>query len=174
MLLINRFRLFLVVGFLLLGFLLHIQVGITAAWMLYASAVILLILHFLFGNVWLAFRSLQRGKADLARRLLRQTRFPQLLIRRNRAYYYFTLGMLELQREELAAGTQHLEQALALGLYRANDRALAHLNLAHVAYVQQQYERAGHQSQIARAEQPTDLLIKDQLNKLERALAELS
>lgn len=174
MLLINRFRLLLVVAFLILGFLLHARIGIEAAWMLYASAIILLILHFLFGNVWLAFRSLQRGKADLAQRLLRQTRFPHLLVRRNRAYYYFTQGMLDLQREELEAGNQHLEQALELGLYRANDRALAHLNLAHIAYVQQQYERASQQSRIARAAEPTDLLIKDQLNKLERALAELS
>lgn len=170
----QHLRFYLIFFFLGLGAALHVRVGIEAAWMLYASAVLLLLMHFLFGNVWLAFRYLQRGKPQRAQKLLDQTRFPNLLVKRNRAYYYLAKGLLQLHQPDYQArdgGAADIRKALELGLFRANDRALAHLNLAHLAFTQEAWETAAAERERALGEQPTDLMIKDKLAELGRALA---
>lgn len=170
MLWINRYRFFLMAVFLGLGVAVHSSRGLPAAWMLYASAAILLVIHLLFGDVWTAFRLLQRGKPKVAEKLINRTAWPKLLIRRNRAYYYFTRGLLQLHYKFMDEGKRNILRGLDLGLYRANDRALAFLNLAHAAYVQKKWQESEEYRALAAAEAPTDLMIRDQLDKLKLAL----
>jgi tetratricopeptide (TPR) repeat protein len=165
-----RWRFALIFLFLGMGVFLHSRMGWQAAWTLYLAAVILLLTHVLFGNVWAAFRLLQHGQLADASRLLDKVFTPKLLLTRNRAYYYFARGILALQQQEMEQGEAHLQRALDLGLFRANDRALARLNLAHVYYVLKQYPAARRALTAAEAEAPTDLLIKENLAKLRRAL----
>ncbi len=161
----------LIALFLGLGLLLHLQLGLAQAWYLYLAGLLLLLSHLLFGSVWLAFSFLKRGRPEVADKLLRQVWNPDWLIRRNRAYYYFTLGMLHLQYKRLQDGEKHLRQAVELGLQRPNDNALAYLNLAHIYYVEAQAGKAREAMKKARSFNPTDLMIKDKLEKLGKALA---
>lgn len=163
-------RYVLVALFLGLGLLLHVKLGLSQAWYLYAAGLVLLLSHILFGNVWMAFNLLKRGQPEKADKLLRQTWNPAWLIRPNRAYYYFTLGMLYLQHKKLEEAKAHLAQAIFLGLKKPNDQALAQLNLAHIAYVQKDPGACRQALQAARALRPTDLMIKDNLEKLEKAV----
>lgn len=167
---LSRWRFALIFLFLGMGVSLHVWTSWSAAWTLYLAAVILLLTHLFFGNVWAAFRLLQHGKPQEAARLLDTVWRPGWLIPRNRAYYHFARGILLLQAEERTLGEKHLREALNLGLFRANDRALAQLNLAHLHYVQHQYAAARAALQAAAAEEPTDLMIKDQLAKMQNAL----
>lgn len=160
----------LIVLFLGLGLLLHVQLGFSQAWYLYLAGLLLLVSHLVFGNVWLAFNSLKRGQPEKAEALLRQIWNPKWLIRSNRAYYYFTLGMLYLQHKRLEDAKGHLQEAISLGLKKPNDHALALLNLAHIAYLQKDHGLARQALAEARALQPTDLMIKDNLQQLEGAL----
>lgn len=164
-------RFALIFIFLGMGFALHWRVGIEAAWPLYAAGAILMLTHLLFGNVWVAFRLLQRGRHSEAARLLERTAFPRLLVRRNRAYYHFARGLLALHAKDFDAGAMELEEALRLGLYRSNDRALAQLNLAHVLFLQKKYGESRKHLLTAESEQPTDLVLKDHLQQLREALA---
>ena len=166
----TRIRLFLIFFFLGVGILLHIRVCFNGAWYLYAGALLLLITHFLFGPVWMAFRLLSRGRTEEAERVLDSIRRPDWLIRRNRAYYHFSRGLLHLQRKELAEGEAQLYRALDAGLTRPNDRALAHLNLAHIAFVQERYDVARRQLERSREEEVSDLMLKDKQQELEQAL----
>ena len=166
----TRIRFFLIFLFLGLGILLQLRVGISGAWYLYAGALLLLVTHFLFGPVWIAFRQLGRGHTEEAGRILDSIRRPEWLLRRNRAYYHFTRGLVHLQHKELDQGRAQLEKALDTGLTRANDRALARLNLAHLAFVEKRQEDARRQLEAAHAEQPSDLMLQDKLKELERAL----
>ncbi len=170
----TRIRFVLIFLFLGLGILLHVQLGWRSAWYLYAGAALLLITYFAFGPVWLAFRMLSRGYTEEADRLLRSVRRPDWLIRRNRAYYYFTKGLLHLQRKELGEGEAGLQQSLDLGLSRDKDAALAHLNLAHIAFVQQRYEEARRRLEATRAVPTDDLMLKEKVKEMEAALARLS
>ncbi|MCB9035705.1 MAG: hypothetical protein H6557_03715 [Lewinellaceae bacterium] len=160
----------LIALFLGLGLLLHLKLGFSQAWYLYLAGLVLLVSHIIFGNVWLAFGSLKRGQPERADALLRQTWNPNWLLRRNRAYYFFTLGMLYLQHKKLEDAKDHLQRAISLGLKKPNDHALAQLNLAHIAYVKKEFGYARQALADARSLQPTDLLIKDNLQKLEVAL----
>ena len=156
----------------ILGVILHLQLGLKQAWYLYSGALLLLASHFLFGSVWQAFSQLRRGRLAQAEALLRHTWAPGLLLRRNRAYYYFIKGMILLQQKQLEASAGQLQQAVQLGLQRPNDNALAYLNLAHIAYVQKDFGRAQKALESAKAFQPDDLMIKDKLKELETALAQ--
>ena len=160
----------LIALFLGLGLLLHVRLGFSQAWYLYLAGLLLLLSHLVFGNVWMAFSSLKRGNPQKAEALLRQVWKPGWLLPRNRAYYYFTLGMLYLQHKKLKEARGHLQKAVTLGLRAPNDLALAQLNLAHIAYVQKDFNKARQALDAALALQPTDLMIKDNLRKLETAL----
>lgn len=166
----SRLRYALIFMVLALGVLLHWRMGLANAWYMYLAGIVLLAFHFLFGSVWQAFHTLKKGKPDQAEKILKFTQFPELLVQRNRAYYHFTYGMIALQRKALPAAEEHLKKALDLKLDTANDRALAALNLAHLYFVQQNPDDCQQFLQRAKAEKASDLMIKDQIGKLESAL----
>lgn len=171
----TKIRLGLVILFIGLGVVLQVERGLQdGAGYLYLAGFLLLITHFLFGNVWMAFNLLKRGNKKQAWGIIRQVRFPALLLPRNRAYFYFTRGMIRLQEEALGEAKPDLERALKLGLSTANDRALVNLNLAHIHYVKQNYDASRQYLDSAKAAEPKDLLIKQNLSKLEAALQSLS
>jgi Flp pilus assembly protein TadD len=168
-----RIRYALIFLFLGLGTLLHLREGWYASWYLYVAAALLLLTYLLFGNVWSAFNLLKRGKPEEAGKLLDQIWFPRLLLRRNRAYYHFSRGMIHLQNKELEAGEKHLLQADKLGLDRPLDKALLNLNLAHIYYLQKRYDHSRTYLEAAKAEEADDLLVRQNVSKLEKALATL-
>lgn len=165
------FRIGLIFLFAILGLILHLEVGWEAAWYLYAGAILLTITHYIFGNVWMAFYQLKRGKIDLADKLLRTTRRPQWLVRQHRSYYHFTNGMIALQRKQLDAGQFHLSQSLDLGLKNETDEALVCLNLAHIAFLENKPTDCQQYIDRAKSLKTNDLLIKKHLKELEDLLA---
>jgi len=167
----TRIRFLLVFLFLILGIVLHIQVGFASSWCLYLASFIILSTHFLFGSVWAAFAMLRKGKIAEAELLLNQIKRPNFLIKQNRAYYHFTKGMIALQKEKLEEGETQLHQALNLGLRTANDNALTALNLAHIHFKQQQPAPCNKYLKQAKAFQPNDLMIKQKIEELEKVLA---
>lgn len=163
---------YLLIGlFFILGAVLQFRLGIGQAWYLYLGGVMLLLTQAFMGNVWTAHSLLKRGKAADAEKVLDQVWSPSLLLRRNRAYYYFSLGLIYLQRKDMAPANEMLTEAIELGLEHPNDSALACLNLAHIHYVQMRPEQARHWMEKARSFPANDLLVKENLQKLEQALA---
>ena len=160
----------LIVLFWGIGILLHVKLGLSQSWYLYLAGLLLLLSHIVFGNVWMAFNHLKRGNPQQAEALLRQVWNPNWLLPRNRAYYFFTLVMLHLQHKRLEQAEKLLKKAVGLGLRTPNDLALAQLNLAHIAYIQKDFVNARQALAAAQSLQPTDLMIKDNLQKLEAAL----
>jgi tetratricopeptide (TPR) repeat protein len=153
-----------------LGLALHLRLGLGHAWYLYVAGALLMLSHVLLGNVWQAFSALKRGRPAQAKMLLGQTWAPRLLLPSNRAYYYFAKGMLLLQDKQLPESEQCLTQAVSLGLKHNNDNALAYLNLAHIAYVQKDRLKAQGALDAARRFEPSDLMIKEGLEKLGKVL----
>jgi hypothetical protein len=156
--------------FLVLGVLLHVQQGWSSAWYLYLAALLLLATLFLFGTVWAAFIKLRKGKIKEAEQLLNQIKKPEWLIKRNRAYYHFVKGMIDLQHKDLAPGEVHLKKALDLGLRTGNDQALAALNLAHLCFMEQRFEESRAFLHHAKSAESNDLVIKQNIDKMEKAL----
>ena len=163
-------RYLLIALFFILGAVIQFRLGISQAWYLYLGGVLLLLTQAFMGNVWTAHSLLKRGKINDAEKVLDQVWSPNLLLRRNRAYYYFSLGLIYLQRKELHEADNMLSEAIELGLEHPNDSALACLNLAHIHYVQMQPDQASHWMEKARSFPSNDLLVKENLQKLEQAL----
>ena len=164
-------KLLLAFLFLGLGVAIHINQGFSSAWYLYVAAVLLLAGHLLFGNIWSAFRQMKQGKISEAHQSLQKIQFPNLLFKTHRAYYYFIQGMIALQRKQLDAGKQHLAKAINLGLRNANDTSLAKLNLAHIHFVQKDFSNAQSLVNEIKTLQPSDLLIKEKIKELEKAIS---
>lgn len=165
-----RIRFLIGVLIIALGGLIHFKVGFSSAWYMYLAGVIILATHFLFGNVMLAFGRLKKGDVDGAENLILQTKRPDFLLKTHRAYYYFTLGMIALQKKQTGFGRQHLEQALALGLRTPTDNALAAINIADVCFVKKDYKKSDEFRLKAQSFNSNDLMIKEHLKKLEAAL----
>ena len=154
---------FVLLGMAVLG---HWRAGFGVAWPFYTGASLLVLVHLFLGDVWVAFRHIRHQRFTEAQRLLDRTLWPGLLVRRNRAYYYLSQGVLALHRQDRTLAEGHLRQALDLGLTHSNDRAIAKLNLAHLAFVRKDFVRSQEWTKAAKAEQPTDLLVKQELERL--------
>ncbi len=165
-----RSRLLLVFLFVIVGLILHFQLGIGTAIYPYLGALVLMVTHFIFNNVSAAFVLLRRGKIDQAERLIDQVKKPEWLVKQHRAYYHFTKGMISLQRNKLAEGKTDLKAALQLGLRTDNDRALAILNLAHICYLNKENEEARNYLNEAKQLNSDDLIIKQKVAEMEKAM----
>jgi len=153
-----------------LGTFLLFREDLRAALPLYLGSFILLLSYLLFGNIWSAYRALNRGDTQLAEKQLNWVINPQFLLPRPRAYYYFIRGMIALQRNRLREGRQTIWQALDIGLQKENDCALARLNLAHIAYLQQDYVQCRQEMNQLNNLAFNDLMIRDKLSELEETL----
>ncbi len=167
----SRVRFLLILLFLVLGVILHVQIGLTPAWYLYLAALIILITHFVFGNVWSAFAMMRKGKIKEAELLINQIKRPDLLTKQHKAYYHFIKGMIALQKEDLNDGELHLKQASEIGLRNANDNALVALNVSHIYYKQQKVNDCQLYLKKAKSFSPTDLMIREKISELEKILA---
>ena len=168
---ITRVRFMLILLFIVIGIVLHVKVGIGSAWYLYLASFIILLTHFLFGNIWAAFGMLRKGKIPEAELLVNQIKRPEFLSKQHRAYYHFIKGMIALQKEELQEGEIQLKQALERGLRSPNDNALTALNIAHIYFRQQKLEPCRKYLSQSKAFTPNDLLIKQKIDELEKVLA---
>ena len=167
----KKTRLILVFLFIVIGVVLHVKTGIGSAWYLYAAAFILMITHFLFGNVLTAFGHLNKGQLKQAESIIDAVKRPDFLLKGHRAYYYFVKGMIALQHKEYPEAEKNLKMALDIGLRTSTDKALTGLNLAHMCFLQQRYPECRDYVARVKTEGSTDLMIKDKLKELEMALA---
>jgi Flp pilus assembly protein TadD len=166
----HQLRWILIILFLALGGVLFFWAEGKGSVYLFSASFLLLVTHFLFGTVWQAFSRLRRGDLEQADRLIKKVRYPQFLTKRHRAYYHFVCGMIHLQYKQLEDGKKHLEKALDLGLQSPTDKALVALNLAHVSYVEKDYEGSRAYLEQARQQDTTDLMIQENIKKLEAAM----
>ncbi len=162
----------LAITVMLLGLALVFQItsGWNASWPFFAGAGALILIYLLLGTTRLAFQALQRGNVNMAERLLRQTLFPGLLVKNNRAQYHFVKGLIHLQYKELDDAQGEIEKAIQTGLTRKKEEALAHLNLAHIHFVQSRPQESRSSLKTARSIPADDLLLQERLDELEKAL----
>lgn len=163
---LRKIRLALIFLFVGIGIIMHVSIGFRPAWYYYLAAAFLTATHFLFGNVWQAFSQLRKGNLLQAELMIKKNKYPNMLLRSPQAYYHFTLGMVELKKEEIAPAERHLQKALDLGLRTPNDNALTALNLAHIALLKNDRKAGIAYAEKARDFQPTDLMIKENVKKI--------
>ncbi len=159
----------------LIGVAVYMQIteGLSLALYFYASALFMLIVELFFGNTTFAFNLLKRGQPEMASDLLDRTWNPNWLIKSKKAYYHFTKGLLFLQVKELDNALEQLKIAHNLGLKTPSDNALNALNIAHIYFTKKDKKQAKHYLEIVKSLSSNDLMMKERVTDMEKALKKM-
>lgn len=104
------------------------------------TAVLLILLSILVGltivfneALIIAFLLVRKGNMEKAKSVLGWIKKPEGLINMTEAYYYYLMGMLEMQTNSLGKAEKFFKKALNTGLVVSTDQAVSKLNLAGIA-----------------------------------------
>lgn len=108
-------RLFLAIGVVILGVLIHIafKKGYQWSWMFYISGVVLLLWDILIGPMRYVQQLVESGDVEGARDVLNSVRFPKLLIKPVRSGYYLLQSNLAMANENLEDAEANIRKSLS-------------------------------------------------------------
>jgi len=78
----------------------------------------------------LALFQMRQQNQDKALKHLNKIKQPQFLLKRQRAYFYYLMGLAGGGQKQMANSEQNFRKALNIGLKQKHDQAMAKLNLA--------------------------------------------
>lgn len=81
----------------------------------------------------IAFLFVRKGNMEKAKKVLGWIKQPEGLINMTEAYYYYLMGMLEMQTNSIGKAEKFFKKALSTGLVVSTDQAVSKLNLAGIA-----------------------------------------
>jgi tetratricopeptide (TPR) repeat protein len=113
--LVIKYRLALGVVFLALAIFTHIQSSFWPAFILYLTAVILIVGHFLFGPMRLIQGYMEEGDMEGAKKVVNNIWFPALLIKPVRSVYYTVKGNLAMVDQDYDGAEKLMKKSLSLG-----------------------------------------------------------
>lgn len=125
---------------------------------------------FVFRSVRLiiAFFQLRRQKLDKASKWLNRIN-PDKLWKKNRGYYYFLFGSVELNQNRVTQSEKYFKRALSVGLKQDHDKSACYLNLAMIAMAKQRKREAMTLISEAKKLDKKGLLKKD-IKMVEKAM----
>lgn len=103
----------------------------------FAASFALLWGYYKAGTVPLALARLRKNEFKETEKLIDQILKPELLSKRNKAYFYFISGMLTRENDQFKEAKSFLERSIELGYLKEPDKAMALLALADMELVQQ-------------------------------------
>lgn len=129
-----EWRIAAAIASLVVAIVLTITVGFGWSFIFWIIFIVFVVGYFLLGTIAAASEKLNVGDLDGAERILGYTKFPNLLLKMNQAYFSLLKGMIALQRNDTKTGEVLLQEAYDKGLPTNNDKAMVLLNLAHINY----------------------------------------
>jgi tetratricopeptide (TPR) repeat protein len=101
-------------------------------WGIVMFFVTLLITLTIFRNEWilLAFNQMRLQNTDKAAKFLSRIKNPRFLVKGQRAYYYYLLGLTGREGQKMAESEKLFRKAINIGLKQDHDKAMAKLNIA--------------------------------------------
>lgn len=109
-----KYRLPLGIALLALAVFTHIQAGFWPSFVLYLTAVVLILGHFLFGPMRLIQGHMETGDIEGARKVIDSIRFPGLLIKPIRSVYYTLKGNLDMADQNFTSAEMNLKKSQEL------------------------------------------------------------
>ncbi len=98
--------------------------------------------YFKYGTVYAAFQQIKRDNIKKAEELISKIKNPDKLTKGHKSYYYFTTGIIALEKKEFEKSHSDLTQALDIGLRTENDKSIVLLNLSNVELLREDYNKA--------------------------------
>jgi tetratricopeptide (TPR) repeat protein len=117
----------------------------------------------------MVFVAMRQQKFDRAERWLARISRPDLLWKKQEAYYYYLIGLTASQKQDLNTAEKNFKKALGLGLRMDYDKAIAKLNLSMIALAKNRRNEA--QVLIAEVKKlDTKHMLKEQIKMVNDAL----
>ena len=98
--------------------------------------------YFKYGTVYAAFQQIKKDNVKKAEELISKIKNPDKLTKGHKGYYYFTTGIIALEKKEFEKSHSDLTQALDIGLRTENDKSIVLLNLANIELLREDYNKA--------------------------------
>ena len=129
--------------------------------------------YYRYGNVYIAFKALQIEDYAKAKKLISEIKNPELLVKGQKSYYHFSLGILASNEKKWNVSYNELVEALNIGLRTKNDTSIVLLNLANVEFNRQNFDEAmDFIAQIKEME--LNPLVRSEVDKLETEIIEVT
>lgn len=120
----------------------------------------------------MTFLSVRKGDFAKARKRLGWIKNPEWLLKSQRAYYFYLLGLVHTQSNEMSKAEQTLKRALSLGLAMKHDKAMAKLNLAGIAATKRRKREALNWLAEAKKDDEKKILA-DQIRMMKQQLSRI-
>lgn len=98
--------------------------------------------YFKYGTVYAAFQQIKKDNVKKAEQLISKIKNPEKLTKGHKSYYYFTTGIIALEKKNFEKSHSDLAKALNIGLRTENDKSIVLLNLANVEFLRKDYNKA--------------------------------
>ena len=123
-------------------------------------------------QIILALNQMRIGNHEKAYAILQRVR-PEFLIKRQKAYYYYLVGMLGAKEMGLNKSEQFLRKALSIGLKTNQDKAVAHMHIGGICLQTGRKREAINMFDEAKR-LDKDGMLSDQLKMLKKQAAQVA
>ncbi|MDC8002970.1 hypothetical protein POV27_02845 [Aureisphaera galaxeae] len=137
--------------------------------MMLIAGVLFIYGYFKYGTVYAAVQQVKRRNLKKAEVLISKIKNPDKLIKGHKSYYYFTTGLIALEKQELEKSHSDLTQALEIGLRTKNDKSIVLLNLAHIELLRKDHTKASEYIKKVR-EMDLNPLVESETNRIEKEI----
>ncbi len=134
------------------------------------AGIILLAGYLLLGTVQSAAELMQTMDFDGVEKRLGLTLSTKLLYKTNRAYYFFLLGTVAMNRNQLDAAEKYFLQAESAGMASETEKAMIQFQLASIQANKNNWTAAQMHFKNAKQYKVTEPQLKDQMTQFEKVL----
>ncbi|PZW37006.1 hypothetical protein LX95_02898 [Mesonia algae] len=125
--------------------------------------------YFKYGTVYAAFQQMKKDNINKAEELISKIKNPEKLTKGHKSYYYFTTGIIALEKKEYKKSHSDLTQALNIGLRTENDKSIVLLNLANIELLRKDFNKATEYIKKVR-ELNLKPLVESETNRIEKEI----
>ena len=133
--------------------------------------IVLLLGYIFLGTVQSTAQLVQEMKFVEAEKRLDMTRWPNLLYKTNRAFYYMIKGTLALQRKDNDEAETWLNKAQSLELPTDNEKAMVLVQLANLHATKNKWNKAKSAMSKVKKLKVTEPQLKEQIKQFEKAIS---
>ena len=116
--------------------------GLGYSFIFWLIFIVFVVGYFLLGTLSAASKRLQFEDLDGAEQILNYTKFPNLLLKMNKAYFHLLKGMIAMKRNQYAEAEVLMQKSYDIGLPTDNDKGMVLFNLAQLNYNKRKFNAA--------------------------------
>jgi tetratricopeptide (TPR) repeat protein len=131
--LLIRYRFWLGIAAIVLGVVAQFTVDIWTAIILYSTALIALVTHFIIGPLRLVQKPMEEGNIEEVKKIIDSVWFPGLLIKPIRSSYYTLKANMDMASQDFASAEINLKKSASIGSSMAETEGANKLQLGMLA-----------------------------------------